>query len=193
MLTWMEMDVMVKKNLGMYKRKVASMINRKFYNNSCQIQIAYSIMSEVVYLTIGSDKDTILIGVYEQSNLDEDINIPKIEFGYYRIIFYDIRTKDDGSFYTSENYYKINNNMIVYDNQLFSDFCEKHKDLMFVTKVVKYMYKYLHLCKTTHYLANLDASYTLLLINKHQRIFPLDIIKIIINKLFFFHFLFFNI
>lgn len=152
--------------------KVADMINRKFYDGKCNISIGYY-MDGQYFLTIGLNADNIRI------------NIERILFtNPLRIFDTIIQDKVTGNYCTVHSYYEIIDNKIVVQSE-YTDFCNKHLNLIFINTVTKYMYKYLHLCKTTHYLANLDSAYTLLLINKQRsHKIPIDVLKIIINKIF---------
>jgi len=169
-------------SLNMALRKVADMINRKFYDKKCNISIGYY-MDGQYFLTIGLNADNIRINFMCCS--DGHVDIERILFtNPLRIFDTIIQDKVTGNYCTVHSYYEIIDNKIVVQSE-YTDFCNKHLNLIFINTVTKYMYKYLHLCKTTHYLANLDSAYTLLLINKQRsHKIPIDVLKIIINKIF---------
>ena len=78
-------------------------------------------------------------------------------------------------------------NLVYFVNKVskFAEEYKKHLNLIYLHDMFKYTIRKFQMLTKTHCLEN---AYTLLLINKSQKNFPLDILKIIIHKILFFYF-----
>ena len=185
-----EKVALLEKEHSNYIRQVEKMVVRKFYNQNCMTRFGcdYNVYTLTIYL----QNSTIIVSF-----------VCKSGFAYFRIISYSDNYQRNAKEFKdiTYNHYtnkyiamngkkkiivndKINSlelDMVRYESK---DEIKQHTDLIFLNNICMYAYNKYNLMKSTLYLTHLDASYTLLLINKHKRIFPLDIIKIIIAKLF---------
>lgn len=185
-----EKVALLEKEHSNYIRHVEKMVARKFYNQNCMTSFSH-------------DRDGYKLTIYLQNSTIIVSFVCKSGFAYFRIISYSDNYQRNAKEFKdiTYNHYtnkyiamngkkkiivndKINSlelDMVRYESK---DEIKQHTDLIFLNNICMYAYNKYNLMKSTLYLTHLDASYTLLLINKHQKIFPLDVLKIIIAKLF---------
>lgn len=181
-LTWVEREDLQKREYAMFEEKTANAINRRFYKGKCIIKMRAGVINRIL-IKIPDYDDFVEIKYYLGESCVIIVGVCYNHFGI------DVsRTKKQYFIYGN---IPVTNNIIItekLDNIINAstnaDFLNKHKDLNYLTTIIEYWHKYMKLLTTTHYLAHLDRAYTLLLIHKYNRVFPLDVLKIIIAKLF---------
>ncbi len=186
-----------------FKERIAileKMISNKFYKGQFRVEILTKFMEEYYkFIVYFDDKHYIRVDysmeydtrlqyfsfIHFQSDSSRGINIMDILNDNHKI--------DDGLSITlrNENREIISNENIIIagyfvyfvDNvSKFAEEYKKHLNLNYLHDMFKYTIRKFQILTKTHCLEN---AYTLLLINKSQKNFPLDILKIIIHKILF--------
>lgn len=201
MFTYLEKKDLLKKEQKQYGEAIGKMICRKFYDANPELTIKYDNNDGYVdsHLHIEYHPHVwICVGFYKELGVTCIMSISITILDEYEneedYISLDITKKDNN--YSIRDYHefiRIQNNIIVSDEQediinTFHNTLRKNSNLNFLESICKYAETKYLLMISTHYLTNLNAAYTLLLINKqrsHTNRIPLDVMKIIINKLFF--------
>ena len=199
MFTYLEKKELLKKEQKKYEEAIGKMICRKFYDANPEFTIDYDNNDGYAdsRLFIYYPNVRIYIRFYKEYGVTCIMSISITIVDEYDgseedYISLDITKKDNN--YSIRDYHefiRIQNNIIVSDEQediinTYHNTLRNNLDLNFLESICKYAESKYLLMISTHYLTNIDAAYTLLLINKQRsHKIPIDVMKIIINKLFF--------
>lgn len=203
MLTYLQKKELLKKEQKNYGEAIGKMIRRKFYDSNSGFTIEYVNNDNYSFSFLFIIYSHMLISVkcnrpHGDIYINPTCSIRSIditifdEYGHCEDdVSLDVIKNDNNYSIMDSEFIHIQNNIIVSDEpediiNTYHNTLQKNLDLNFLESIFTYAYKKYMLMISTHYLANLDAAYTLLLINKQSsHKIPINVLKIIIAKLFF--------